>query len=80
MSTPTARRVHWTRWLIGVLLIAEIGALAKLLGWDIAGQAKEKQTERKAAHAAKKQAKKDAKLARHTAAQGESEPAGRPAS
>jgi hypothetical protein len=37
-AAPTAERhVHWLRWLFGALLIVVIGAVANLLGWDIAG-------------------------------------------
>ena len=34
---PAKKHVHWKRWLIGALTIVVIGALANLLGWDIAG-------------------------------------------
>jgi uncharacterized membrane protein YbhN (UPF0104 family) len=36
-DAPPARHFHWMRWLVGALLIVVIGALANLLGWDIAG-------------------------------------------
>jgi uncharacterized membrane protein YbhN (UPF0104 family) len=36
-APPSARRVHWTRWLIAALAIVVIGAAANLLGWDLAG-------------------------------------------
>jgi len=34
---PAKKHVHWKHWLIGALAIVVIGALANLLGWDIAG-------------------------------------------
>ncbi len=39
---PTeAKRFHWLRWLVIVLVIAVIAAAANLLGWDIRGWFKE---------------------------------------
>jgi uncharacterized membrane protein YbhN (UPF0104 family) len=36
-APPVARHVRWVRWVIGLLLIAVLGAVANLLGWDIRG-------------------------------------------
>jgi uncharacterized membrane protein YbhN (UPF0104 family) len=36
-APPAASRSRWRRWLIGALAILVGGALANLLGWDIAG-------------------------------------------
>jgi uncharacterized membrane protein YbhN (UPF0104 family) len=36
-KTPAGRHVHWVRCLVGVVAIVVIGAVANLVGWDIAG-------------------------------------------
>ena len=36
-APPVARHVRWVRWMIGLLVLAVLGAVANLLGWDIRG-------------------------------------------